>query len=715
MSTLACVSHIARVIVYARGATVTRRIELPESLPSEPCELVLSGLSPQAEAGSLRAELVGEREVVALQTRLVVPETGEDPGELIAQREELQHRLERLHAELSALVRRRERLGATEPRLRVKRSEPDPAARARDALAATGLALELLGELDARSREQGAALELLERERSALELRIAQARAGETQRADRAAREVVIRLGAGPGRAEAMELSYGVQAARWWPAYAARLSEGGVKSEWSLEAFVAQASGEDWSEVQLALSTADLVADARLPELRSLRLGRSQPAPTRGFRPPPEGLDALFGGYDDAKRVGASTRPAPARGAKTATGAYPRDHAREFDEVLADLGDDSELAFGSGLEMAASDEPPPPPAPRPERRKKGAPGGAALQMVEAAASVPVAAARMAFKAAAPSASLTKAGSIRGGHALTADGCVGEPAPEPEPLGIEPADAWLDFDALELAPTGDAARRGRLRRSHEPSAAAILRAARGRIDRLASPRFAQDPLQDRGRFDHRYDAAGLVDVPANAQPHRVTLGTAEAGGRSRLRAVPREDEAVFREVELDNPFDAPLLGGPTDVFFDGALLTTSRIAPVGRGGAIVLGLGVEDRVRVARNVSVEESTHGLLGGTTEVLHTVTLEVASSLGAATPLVVVDRFPVTDDDDVSVELVSSTPRAMRYKQLDRDASGAHLLRGGLRWDLTLEPGAKHTLSFRYEVTLPSKRVLQGGNRRD
>src|SRR5262249_51301659 len=117
-------------------------------------------------------------------------------------------------------------------------------------------------------------------------------------------RRVHIRL-AGEGPVEAAEIAYVIPAARWWPVYTVRFTDGGKRATWVHEALVAQLSGEDWSGVSVALSTADLVADARLPELPSRRLGRAQPAVRRGYRPPPAGPGRLFGGGDRAS-AGAS-------------------------------------------------------------------------------------------------------------------------------------------------------------------------------------------------------------------------------------------------------------------------------------------------------------------------------------------------------------------------------------------------------------------------
>src|SRR5262249_42581452 len=116
----------------------------------------------------------------------------------------------------------------------------------------------------------------------------------------------------GSGPLSELLLTYVVPATRFWPLYTLRIVEGrdaARRATWMIEALVAQRTGEDWREVRLSLSTADLLLDARLPELPSLRLGRAQPPARRGYRSPPAGLDELFAGYERAFR-NASSSPA---------------------------------------------------------------------------------------------------------------------------------------------------------------------------------------------------------------------------------------------------------------------------------------------------------------------------------------------------------------------------------------------------------------------
>jgi uncharacterized protein (TIGR02231 family) len=216
---------------------------------------------------------------------------------------------------------------------------------------------------------------------------------------------------------------------------------------------------------------------------------------------------------------------------------------------------------------------------------------------------------------------------------------------------------------------------------------------------------------RGRFDHRYDAEGTADVPASGRPHRVAVTSAEAPSTPRFVAVPREVAEVFREAEIQNPFAGPLLSGPVDVFLDGALLTTTPVAFVDRAGFVHLGLGVEERIRIARNARVEEGTAGLLGGSAVVDHAVTVDLTSSLGRKVTVEVLERVPVSDEKDVEIKVTYARPEPERYTQADRGEP----IRKGLRFAVELPAGEKARVELGYRVTLPSKNEIVGGNRRE
>ncbi len=685
-----CSSSIADVVVYGRGAVVTRSIDLPSALPEGLADLEVDGITPLAEAGSVRAEIVApDRRIVALQSTLVVPAEKIVPGPSLQRVEDLDARIERLESERGVVQAERTRLERMQPcPAKVGSLQKSPLERVGDTLAVGKTVDEILAALDARSLELEGSIADCQKEREAARLANSQAQSSQRMGKGHPTRRVVARLdGAGP--VESLRLIYTVKAARWWPVYTLRLSEGGANATWWVEALVAQLSGEDWTGVRLSLCTASLVDDVRLPELASMRLGRARPEKRRGYRPPPADLERMFVSFDvffSATVTVAAQAPRPV--------AEPP-------------------AAAPMQEMAKRSAPMP--QPQAPQRMRAAPPPPPMAMPSPAAMAPAppppapGRASVGSRTRSGAAFLEEDGFGMTASALEAEQCA--PPEPPEPQEIEPADAWLDFDGLRLGQGLDLVHRGRLYRQPDPAVASRQRNAASQIDGLAPAPMVRDPLLTRGSFDHQYDAQGHAEVPSDGRTHRITLASAPASTTTLYRTVPLVAPEVYREVLLTNPFDAPILDGPVDVYVEGSLLTTSEVGHIDRGGTLRIGLGVEDRLRVARNVQVEEETTGLLGGTSSILHSIRIDLRSSLGKPITVEVLDRVPDTDDKNVEVKLVKASHQGARYTQAERGAP----IRGGWSWPIALPAGGSEALTYSYRINLPSKNEIVGGNRRD
>src|SRR5512141_1133234 len=125
-----CGSGIERVVVYARGAVVTRRVTLPAALPEEAVELRVPGLTALADAGSVRALCDGDREVTALAARLSIPAAKVERGALAERLRALDLEHERLEAERRSLAELRGALAdaTLDPALSRWAKRLDPAA-----------------------------------------------------------------------------------------------------------------------------------------------------------------------------------------------------------------------------------------------------------------------------------------------------------------------------------------------------------------------------------------------------------------------------------------------------------------------------------------------------------------------------------------------------------------------------------------------------------
>lgn len=694
-------SHIKRVVVHARGALVTRAVAELDS-GGDDVDLILKGITPLAQPGSLRAVIAAPRSVESIRAALEIGAAAVEPGPSV-------EKVELLDAELSRLYRERSLLEARATVLAAATANPGLAARAKQELVRERIheALETVRSFDALADETDARLLALEEtiQRLSLERQAAALADAQTSASDRLGqqhprRTIVARLG-GRGPIRGLEITYAVDAARWWPLYTLRLGEG--EARWWIEALVAQESGEDWSNVELALSTGEMIFDARLPELPSLRLGKARPKARASYRAAPGGLEAMFAGYD--------------RGFA---------HLSVRTETTVTLG---YIADTTRPEPAP--EPPPPPLPMlaaPSAIADGF-GGMARDMV-APQSMPR---KGGFFASSPS---MGAPARRGAPAPGAGGGAPEmkkraqlekeaktdevdlasyeeggapPADDPHSGSIEPTEEWLDFNQLRLGFAIEHRTRGRLHIAREQLGSWVSDRVR-QVEHVDPGAPVRDPRQSRGNFDHRYEAKGRSEIPSDGVPHRLRIQDAEAKPRFFLTTVPREAAEVHREAELLNPFDAPLLEGPVDVYSDGSFLTTAAIENIDRGGSFRVGLGVEERIRVARNARVEEQNTGLLGGYTEVDHEITIDLSSSIAEPLTVEVRDRVPVSDDKALEVKLLREEPKGSAYHQLERDP-----LRGGHHWSVRIAPGGQTRISYAYRLTFPSKNEIVGGNRRE
>lgn len=694
---ITCDSRITRVVVYARGAVVTRLVELPVSVPPEGVTLEVAGITPQAEPSSFRTLVDGERTVTGLAAPLHAPTQppAPTPDEQLVRK--VTREVARVNEQLQRAQRRRDLLAAMNVDADLKVPEeagpgkagPGIEKRVGDALAISALKHELLCALDAKHRElQGRQRELNR------QLQAARHPERPAARAAGYTRSAQVTLAPGTEHLRRLEVSYTVRPARWWPAYAARLENGGTRADFALEAFVTQASGEDWRGAKLTLCTADMLTDITLPQLASLRYGRKQPPKRTGFRAPPEGLEALFAGYDTFQSPPSVPEPTPRDdyAGKIAYAQPPEE------EVMADM-----VGSVMDVEMAA----PAPPA--------SAPYGAAAPVMQSAPMRPKAAPKKSARRdeRAKERSVAKSGMARsmdegaGGAGGDFDDMELELPDIADAPDTPDAEEWLDFDMLQLAPDTDY-RRGRLVRGSVPSAPGAQQAV-SHTEGMGGPGGASDPRYARGMFDHQFEAQAEVEIPCDGLIHRIRLLNKPAKARMRMRCVPLADERVFREVELENPLQAPLLPGPVDVFMDGALLITAHVGAVDRGGTVRIGLGEEQRVSVARNMRASEETKGLMGGKAAVAHHLTIEAASSLAAEIELELIERVPVAGKD-IGVDAVSSTPKAEPYKQEERGFP----VKGGVRWLLKLPPGGKQEVSLKYTLVFDKDYEINGGNRR-
>ncbi|MFF1872035.1 DUF4139 domain-containing protein [Kitasatospora herbaricolor] len=709
-------SALDSVVVYAMGAVCRRRAR--GAVPAGR-RVRLTGLPQVLDGRSLRASVVGGTPGWSVvEARLEPRAELRDQAELPEQRRRLDEARERESAvrERHALVRARidetAALRAVPPPRR--REEPHRRTPADAWLELADFVDERLSALHARAEELDQELRLAEHETEVLtDLVDRSSTAGPSRPVETGATVLLTLAGppaatgaegvpaaGAPGPELEIELEYGVPGARWVPAYRLDYRQGAGSGSLLLRASVVQRTGEDWTGVRLALSSADLERRTELPRLRSLRIGRSQPAPPpTGWREPPGGLAELFTGYDAAGPRPAGRRPVPVAAPARPVASRPRGGTLE--------------AGGPPLPppapflpaLAPSAAPPPAPggygAPPPPQVGYGAPQAPAGFGGAAPAPQPAARARRADLSRSADVSPAAPGGPPPG-AREAGAPAGPPAPDP---------ALLDYPALRLSgPEPGAGPRGELRPAPADPAGRSDTAARGRAERVAAlplPRHAVPPRRSAGSFDHRFDAAAPADIPSDGTWHTVTVGEVEVGLRPEYICVPSVEERVYGTLVITNDSAQALLAGPVEVTVDGDYLLTAGLSSLARGGTRRLGLGVTESIEVARRTELRESTAGMLNSSTVLDHRVHVELANRLGHPVTVEVRERVPVPSEADIRIEERAGW-------QAPQDAADG-LPASSRLWRVEVPAGGRAELDGGYEIRIPAGKAIVGGNRRN
>ncbi|WP_157517604.1 DUF4139 domain-containing protein, partial [Micromonospora rifamycinica] len=154
----------------------------------------------------------------------------------------------------------------------------------------------------------------------------------------------------------------------------------------------------------------------------------------------------------------------------------------------------------------------------------------------------------------------------------------------------------------------------------------------------------------------------------------------------LRAAEAHLRATVRNTSAHT-----LLPGPAAVFHDADFVAATRLPTWAPGEETELALGVDDRVRVERELTRRSDTRATLGSTRRRDVEYRISVANHTPRPATVEVLDQLPVSRDEAVTVREATVVPPPDERTDL-----------GELTWRLRLAPGERGeiTLGFRVEL---------------
>jgi uncharacterized protein (TIGR02231 family) len=189
---------------------------------------------------------------------------------------------------------------------------------------------------------------------------------------------------------------------------------------------------------------------------------------------------------------------------------------------------------------------------------------------------------------------------------------------------------------------------------------------------------------------------LADVPGTGTEVRLKVARTRLPASFSWRAVPKLYPVVFRAARLTNAAPFPLLPGPVDVFRHTGFIGRQSLERVAQGAPFELTFGIEEGLRAERQVVEElQRDAGLFGGKRRFRYAYRFEVANYRKSPEELEVAEHIPVSELDDVKVELDT------------KKTTAGHALAatdGIITWKLKLAPGDKRTVDLVFHVDVPS-----------
>lgn len=188
----------------------------------------------------------------------------------------------------------------------------------------------------------------------------------------------------------------------------------------------------------------------------------------------------------------------------------------------------------------------------------------------------------------------------------------------------------------------------------------------------------------------YLIEGKQSLPSDGEKRQLFVRKAEVAAEYVYHLVPRVSRDAFLVARIPQFQQLGLLAGEASVYYQGTFIGRTPIQPQQLSDTLLLGLGRDPSVQAVRVQDADRLSKRALGSNKQEFNS-TLAIRSSKEVAVKVVVEDQVPISEHEQVSVE-VTTSPKA------DLDAG-----RGLLSWQFSLP--AQGSLSLSEKVVIRSK----------
>jgi len=212
----------------------------------------------------------------------------------------------------------------------------------------------------------------------------------------------------------------------------------------------------------------------------------------------------------------------------------------------------------------------------------------------------------------------------------------------------------------------------------------------------APKFAS---VEQGTTAVTYRPSRPVAVPSGAQGHRTTLAQLDLTASLGYVTAPVLAEEAYLRATVVNTSSHALRPGRASVFHDAEFVGTTALEAWAPGEELELALGVDDRIRIERELVRRTASKATLSGQKRREAEYRISVGNHSPRAAEVTVLDQAPVSRDDAITVRDIRTSPEPVETSEL-----------GELTWKLSLAPGATGVVTLSYRVDVAKGVELHG-----
>lgn len=230
-------------------------------------------------------------------------------------------------------------------------------------------------------------------------------------------------------------------------------------------------------------------------------------------------------------------------------------------------------------------------------------------------------------------------------------------------------------------------------------------AEGALMSAAAPAVESDAAEvaiaDFDGLSVSYSYPAPVSIASGADRVRLMLGPLETSADLVAQAVPMLDASAFLMAQFANDTGEILLPTAEARFYlDGRYVGQRWMNLIAAGAEADLSFGPIDGLRLTRLVTNRnEGDRGLITKSNEMTENVEIKIENLTGETWPLRVLDRVPVSEQEDLKITWQADpTPT-------EQDVDGQ---RGILAWAFDLAAGESRIIALQTRLTWPETKIL-------